>query len=335
MDNRWIKRALQITLVSIVAGVCTAGSVYAADYPYKPVRLMVPFPPGGGADIVARVVGMRLSNLWNQQVIIDNRGGAGGVIGTELVARAQPDGYTILFGSQSTIAMNPAMYKNLNFDPVKDFIPVILVAYSPQLLAVHPSVEAKTLQEFIALAKASPGKLNYASSGIGTSGHLTFELFKRAAGNIDVLHVPYKGTAAALNDFLGGQVKALMGSTAVTLPLMKAGRLRTIAIATATRSPAMPQLPTMAESGLPGFEVKPWFGLLFPARTPKVIVDKLFNDVRKLQDAPELAKGIEESGAVAADRESQKQFATLVASEQAMWKKVVQEVIPESMLPVR
>lgn len=330
MKSVWIHAT-----VACAALTLPAPQVAAQTYPSKPIRMLLPYPAGGPNDIFARVIAQKLSEAFGKQVVIDNRGGAGGVIGTELVARAQPDGYTILFGSQSTIAMNPAMYKNLNFDPVKDFIPVILVAYSPQLLAVHPSVEAKTLQEFIALAKASPGKLNYASSGIGTSGHLTFELFKRAAGNIDVLHVPYKGTAAALNDFLGGQVKALMGSTAVTLPLMKAGRLRTIAIATATRSPAMPQLPTMAESGLPGFEVKPWFGLLFPARTPKAIVDKLFNDVRKLQDAPELAKGIEESGAVAADRESQKQFATLVASEQAMWKKVVQEVIPESMLPVR
>lgn len=316
----------------LLAAITVPGLGYAAanEYPNKSVRLVVPFAPGGGADIVARLVAQELSTVWEQQVIVDNRGGAGGAIGTEVVARARPDGYTMLFGSQSTIAMNPAVYTNLPFDTIKDFAPVILVAYSPQLLAVHPSVQAKTLQEYIALAKAAPGELTYASSGTGTSGHLTFELFKREAGGIDVRHIPYKGTAAAMSDVLGGQVKTLMGSTAVMVPHMKSGRLRAIAIATATRSPAMPQVPTMAESGLKGFEVKPWFGLLYPARTRKAIVDKLFADVRKLQDTSDLSQQIEKAGAVAAVGDSPKQFAALVAAERTLWAKVVREVMPGS-----
>jgi tripartite-type tricarboxylate transporter receptor subunit TctC len=260
-------------------------------------------------------------------VVIDNRGGAGGVIGTETVAKASADGYTLLFGAQSTLAMNPAVYSNLSFDPVRDFSPVTLVANSLQLLAVHPSVPAKSLGEFIAAAKAAPGKWSYGSSGIGNSAHLTFELFKREAG-INLIHVPYKGTGPAITDLLGGQIQAVIGSTAALLPHIKSGRLRALAMTSANRSVAMPQLPTMAESGLPGFNVSPWFGLLFPAQTPRAIVNAVHADVRKVMNSGDTRQKIADQGAEAVLSDTPQNFAAFVVSERDLWRKVVRENIP-------
>ena len=240
-----------------------AGYAVAADYPNKPVRMVVPFPPGGTTDIVARIVAQKLSDVWAKQVVIDNRSGAGGSIGSDLVAKANADGYTVLFGLQTTHAINPGVYKNLPFDPIKDFAAVTRVAVSPQLLAIHPSVAANNLQAFIALAKASPGRFSYGSSGTGTSQHLAFEMFKRTAG-IGVEHIPYKGTGPAIADLVGGQIQTLIGGVAGLLPHVKSGRLRPIAIASANRSTVLPEVPTIAETISPGFDVSPWFGLFCP-----------------------------------------------------------------------
>ncbi len=299
----------------------------AAEYPVKPVRLVVPFAPGGTTDIVARVVAQKLAEIWKRQVVIDNRGGAGGSIGTELVAKAPADGYTLLFGLQTTHAINPAVYRDLPFDPIKDFTPVTRIAFSPQLLAVHPGVPAVTLKEFVALAKASPGKYSYGSSGTGTSQHLAFELFKRAAG-IDLVHVPYKGMGPAITELLGGHVQAAIGGMVALLPHVKSGKLRAIAMASTSRSPVLPEVPTMAETLLPGFNVSPWFGLFYPARTPGPIVNQLYADVTgKVLSAPDVRQKISEQGAEVAASSSRQEFAAFVTAENALWGKVVREVL--------
>lgn len=317
------------SFAGVLAGFAMSVStcVAAGEYPSKPVRMVVPFAPGGTTDIVARIVAQKLSELWNKQVVIDNRGGAGGSIGTDLAAKASPDGYTLLFGLQTTHAINPAVYKNLPFDPIKDFIPVTRVAFSPQLLAVHPSLPAGTLKEFVALAKASPRRLSYGSSGIGTSQHLAFELFKRAAG-IDLVHVPYKGSGPATTELLGGHVQAIIGGVVALLPHVRSGKLRAIAMASTSRSAVVPEVPTIAESLLPGFNVSPWFGLFYPSGTPVAIVNQLYADVvRKVLSAPDVRLKISEQGAEVAASDSKQEFAAFVAAENVLWGKVVKEVM--------
>jgi tripartite-type tricarboxylate transporter receptor subunit TctC len=300
----------------------------ANDYPTKPVRLVVPFAPGGTTDIVARIVAQKLGDVWKRQVVIDNRGGAGGSLGTEIVARAQADGYTLLFGLQTTHAVNPAVYKNLPFDALRDFIPVTRVAISPQLLVAHPALQTPTLREFVARVKAAPGKYTYASSGTGTSQHLAFEMFKRAAG-LDMAHIPYKGTAPAMAELVGGHTQALIGGVVALLPHVKAGRLHAVAMASANRSMAAPEVPTMNETLLPGFSVSPWFGLFYPARTPNAIVDKLFHDVTtQVLAAPDLRQRVIDQGAEIAPSVSKQEFAAFVAAEHAHWRKTVEAVMP-------
>ena len=300
----------------------------AAGYPDKPVRMVVPFPPGGTTDIVARIVAQKMSDVWARQVVIDNRSGAGGSIGSDLVAKASPDGYTVLFGLQTTHAINPGVYKNLPFDPIKDFAAVTRVAVSPQLLALHPSVSANSLPAFIALAKASPGRLSYGSSGTGTSQHLAFEMFKRTAG-VDVVHIPYKGTGPAIADLVGGHVQTLIGGVAGLLPHVKSGKLRAIAIASVNRSAVLPEVPTMAETLLPGFDVSPWFGLFLPAGTPAAITRQLYADVvNKVLNVPEVRQRIGDQGAESAPSKSPGEFAAFVAEEKALWGKVIRDVMP-------
>jgi tripartite-type tricarboxylate transporter receptor subunit TctC len=282
----------------LLVSICAA----AGEYPMKPVRLVVPFAPGGTTDIVARVVAQKLAEIWKKQVVIDNRGGAGGSIGTELVAKAPADGYTLLFGLQTTHAINPAVYKDLQFDPIKDFTPVTRVAFSPQLLAVHPGVPASALKEFVALAKASPGKYSY--------------------------HIPYKGMGPAITELLGGHVQAAIGGLVALLPHVKSGKLRAIAMASTNRSTVLPEVPTMAESLLPGFNVSPWFGLFYPAGTPGLIVNQLYADVTsKVLSAPDVRQKISEQGAEVASSSSRQEFAAFVAAENALWGKVVREVM--------
>ena len=326
-----MQRRLALLLSAMAVALMPATALGAAPaYPTKPVRMVVPFPPGGTTDIVARLVAQKLSEMWDKQVVIDNRGGAGGVIGSETVAKATADGYTMLFGLQTTHAVNPAVYKKLPFDPIKDFVPVTIVAYSPQLLAVHPTVPANSLAEFVALAKSKSGQMNFGSSGIGTSPHLAFELFKRAAG-IELTHIPYKGTGPAIAELLGGHVNALIGGVAALTPHIKTGKLRALALANTTRSATLPQVPTMSETGvagLQGFNVSPWFGLFYPAGTPRPIVEKLFVDARKALQSPDLQTRIADQGAEAVISESPKQFAEYVAREKELWGKIVREVMP-------
>lgn len=251
-------------LVLLLAVAATASN--AADYPNHPVRLVVPFAPGGGADTLARIVGQSLSERLSQPVVIDNRGGAGGVVGTELVARASPDGYTLLLGTQSTHGTNPSLYKKLPYDPVGGFAPVTLLASVPNVLVVNPSVAASSVKELIALAKRTPGGLNYASVGVGSSQQLVAELFKSRAG-IDMVHVPYKGTAPALNDLISGQVQVMFTNLITSAPHIRSGRLRGLAVTSSKRSSVAPELPTLAEV-LPKFEASSWYALLAPAKTP-------------------------------------------------------------------
>ncbi len=292
-------------------------------YPAKPIRMICPFPPGGTTDVVARIVAQKLTAVWKEQVIVDNRTGAGGIIGTELAAKAAPDGYTVLLGSITTHAVNPALYKKLNYDPIKDFVPVTLVVSSPQLLAVHPSVAAKSVKELIALAKGKPGQLNYGSAGVGTSPHLTFELFKSMAG-VDVVHVPYKGTGPAITELIGGQVQMMITGVVALMPHVKAGKLRGLAVTSAKRVAALPDLPTVAESGVPKFNVSSWFGVFLPAGTPKPIIAKMNGEIRKIVEVPDVRQKLIDQGADPVTN-TPEEFAAYVKSEMARWGKVVRD----------
>ncbi len=295
----------------------------APDYPTKPIRIVVPFPPGGATDILARDVAQKLTESWGQQVIVDNRPGAGGNIGSELVAKSAPDGYTLEMGTVGTHAINASLYAKMPYDHIKDFVPVILVAGVPNVLVVNPSVPANSVQELIAYAKANPGKLNFASSGSGTSIHLSGELFKVMAG-VQMTHIPYKGSAPAVQDLIGGQVQLMFDNLPPSLPQIKAGKLRALAVTSATRAPALPDTPTIAEAGLPGFEASSWFGLLAPAGTPPAIVAKLNGEIAKWLATPEAKEKLAKQGANAVGGTSE-DFAKHIAAETAKWAKVVKD----------
>ena len=314
---------------AVLAALGHASSALAASappaqngYPTKPVRLIVAFPPGGSTDIIARLVGQRLSERLGQQVIIDNRGGAGGTIGTELAARATPDGYTLTMGTTSTHVIAPAAYSNLKYDPIKDFAPITLVASTPYLLVLNPGVKANSLKEFVALVKASPGKWNYASAGTGSTTHLAMEMLKSAAG-LDITHVPYNGNGPAGTAVLGGQVQALFGSMPAVLPHAKSGKARPIAVGTAKRSPALPDVPTVAESGYPGFEVSLWLGFFAPKGTPIAIVNRLHSELVKIALSPEMKEQFERNGAESAHNASSIELERLIKAEIAKYSKVI------------
>jgi tripartite-type tricarboxylate transporter receptor subunit TctC len=319
------RKTLGVYMGAIICAACTfSASVGAQSYPTKPIRLIVPFPPGGTTDVVGRLVAHHLTEAWKQQVIVDNRPGAGGIIGTEIVAKSTPDGYTALLGSITTHAVNPALYTKLNFDPVKDFVPVSLVVSSPQLLAVHPSVQSKSVKELIANAKAEPGKLNYASAGAGTSPHLTFELFKSMAG-VNIVHVPYKGTGPAINDLLGGQVQMMITGVVALMPHIKSGRLRGLGVTSAKRVSALPDLPTIIESGIAGFDVSSWFGVFLPGGAPQAVVKKMNAEIQKMLTIEEVRKRLISLGADPADSNTPEQYAAYVRSEMVRWGKVVKD----------
>jgi len=281
--------ALAFTLASL----CGAS---AADYPTRPITLIVPYPPGGGVDAMARVVGQKLSEALKQQVIVDNRGGAGGTLGTRAVAKAAPDGYTLLLGHTGTISINPSLYgANAGYDPRKDFAPIGMVASMPVALLAHPSFPAKSIAEVIALAKKEPGKLNLGTSAVGTGSYMCAELFKSVAG-VDVAIIPYKGTAPVMNDLLGGHVPVAFGVLPPALGNIAAGNLRALAVTSAKRFSLLPDVPTFDESGLPGFEAVLHYGLLAPAGTPKEIVDRLGAELRKLVDTDDVKQRIHAEG---------------------------------------
>jgi tripartite-type tricarboxylate transporter receptor subunit TctC len=295
-------RRTAVTVLSVVV----AAQVFAASaaekkaagqtYPNKSIRLIVAFEPGGSTDIIARLVGAKLSERLGQQVIVDNRGGAGGTIGTDIAAKAFPDGYTLTMGTTSTHVIAPVALPNVRYDPIKDFTPLTLVASTPYLLVVNPGVQAKSLKEFIALVKSQPGKLNFASAGAGSTTHLAMEMLKQAAG-IDIVHVPYKGNGPAGIATMGGQVQALFGSMPAVLPHAKSGKLRPLAVGTMKRSPALPDVPTVAENGFPGFEVSLWLGFFAPSGTPAPVVNKLQGELTKIAQSPEMKEQFERNGA--------------------------------------
>jgi len=307
-------------LVALAAAVVAAG-VLAQAYPAKPVRIVVPFPAGGTTDILAREVAQRLSQTLGQPFVVDNRPGAGGNIGAELVAKSPADGYTFLMGTVGTHAINASLYSKMPYDHVRDFAPVILVAGVPNVLEVNPSVPVNSVPELIAYAKANPGKLNFASSGSGTSIHLAGELFKVMTG-VSMSHVPYKGSAPALADLAGGQVQLMFDNLPSSLQLIKAGKLRPLAVTSAQRSAALPDLPTVAEAGLPGFEATSWFGLLAPAGTPPDVIAKVNAEVAKWLASPEAKDKLASQGAIPAGG-SAEDFTRHIAAETAKWQKVV------------
>lgn len=295
---------------------------YAAEkFPSRPLRLIIPFPPGGGTDIIGRMVGQRLTEALGMQVVNDNRGGAGGIIGTEMAARANPDGHTLMIGSVSTICINPALHRNLSFDTIKDLAPISLIASTPSLLVVTNNLPAKSVKELIAIAKAKPGQLNYATPGSGSSSHLGTELFKQVAG-VDLTHVPYKGTGPAITDLVAGQVAMFITNMPSIMPMVKAGRVRALAVTSLARSSLMPELPTVVEAGIPGFEVIVWYGLLAPAAAPKPILARLNQEVRKMSDMQEVKDRLAQQGAEVMTS-TPEEFAKRIRDDRAKWEKIV------------
>ena len=286
--------------------------------------MVVPYPPGGPLDIMARAIGQKLTEAWSQPVVVDNRAGAGGNIGADLVAKSAPDGYTLLMGAVATHAINPTLYGKMPYDPVKDFAPVALVAQVPNVLVVHPALPVKSVRQLIELARERPGNLNFGSGSTGSTGHLAGELFKTMAG-VQMVHIPYKGGAPAMADLLAGQVQLMFDNLANALPNVKAGRLRALAVTTLARSPAMPELPTIAESGLPGFDLTTWFGVLVPAGTPPEIVAKLNAEIVRALNAKDMRERLEKMGAEPPANNTPEHFAAFIRAEAAKYAKVVDE----------
>jgi tripartite-type tricarboxylate transporter receptor subunit TctC len=311
---------------TFVAALLTLGAAWSQAasteaYPTKPVRVLAPFPAGSGVDVVARMIGTPLGQNVGQPVVVDNRPGAAGRIACELAARASPDGYTLLLGNASTLAMLPSLDKRVAFDPVKSFAPIALVSSSANVLVVHPSVGVSSVPALIALAKAKPGSLNYGSAGSGNSTHLATELFKLSAG-VDLMHVPYKGTPPMITDLLAGQIQLSFTSILSALPHIQQGRLRALGVTSSKRAVALPDVPTISEAGLKGYEMVVWQGLLAPANTPGAIVTRINREVVKILDMPDTrarlaAQGLEPVGG------TPEQFATYIASEVAKWSKVI------------
>jgi tripartite-type tricarboxylate transporter receptor subunit TctC len=318
-----LARTLLRQVVAICMGFLLTGmgqTTGAQTYPAKPIRFIVPFPVGGIADVFARVIGAKLNEAWGQQVVVENRTGAGGNIGAEAVAKSPPDGYTILMGSIGTHAVNVSLFSKLPYDPVRDFAPVALVMEADGLLVLHPSLPVKNVRELIALARERPGQLIYASAGNGTAGHLSGELFKIMA-RVDLVHVPYKGNVPAITDLIGGQTSLLFATMPTVLPQVQAGRLKAIAVTGAARSPAAPELPAIAET-LPGFEVTNWIGIFAPAGTPRDIVARLNGEANRTMQLPEIRARLTKEGAKLTPK-TPEEFGTFQKAEIAKWAKVV------------
>ncbi len=292
-----------------------------AEYPEKPIRMLVGFAPGGGTDTTARIVSQRLASALGQQVIVDNRAGAGGNIATEFVSHAPADGYTLLLGTPAAFAINPSLYKNLPFDPVKDFEPVSLIVSSTNVLVVHPSVSVRNVKELIAVAKARPGQLNYGSAGTGTPPHLAGVLFDTLAGT-KMVHVPYKGGAPAMIALVSGEVELIFATVETAVPQIKAGKIRALGVTTAKRSALLPELPTIAEAGVPGYEANNWNGVLAPAKTPAAIVERLNREIGKVLGAQEVKDALFRQGFDAWPSTPQ-EFGAYIKAEIAKWAKVV------------
>jgi tripartite-type tricarboxylate transporter receptor subunit TctC len=309
-------------LAACAAFVALGGVAVAQDYPSRPVKIVVPYPAGGSNDIIARILAQKLSERVGQQFFVENRGGAGGNIGAESVASSEPDGYSLLLSAPGPLTSNVALYKNLPFDPTKAFAPVALVAQVPIVLMVHPSVAAKNVKELIALAKAKPGTINFGSSGNGSTNHLAGELLKSMAG-INIVHVPYKGAAPAMNDLVAGHIPVMFDNMPAVLPQVAGKKVNAIAVAGATRASAMPDVPTVAESGVPGFDASAWFGLVAPAKTPPAVLKKLEGEIAAILKMPDVQKRFTELGAEPG-KVSGAAFGKFLADETVKWTKVIQ-----------
>ncbi len=309
-----------IRTIIVICAALAAGAVFAQSYPSKPIRMIVAVPPGGPADTLARLVGPRLAEALGQTVVIDNRPGANGIIAYDMAARATPDGYTFVLVAAG-VAINPSLYRNVPYDPIKDFSPITLGITVPNILVVHPSVPAASVQELIALAKTKPEQIAFASAGNGTSGHLALELFRQSSG-IKVVHVPFKGGGPALTNVIAGQVQALFSIALAATPQVKAGKVRALAITSASRSPVAPELPTIAESGFPGFEVIGWFGWLAPAKTPREIVNRLNREIMRILNMSAVHDRLLSLSTVPVGDTSE-QFAGFIRSERDKWAKVI------------
>jgi len=317
------RRAFVFATAAVAVSLAPLVTQAQPAFPTKPITIIVPFSAGGTTDILARVVGLYMGTDLGQPVVVDNRAGAGGNIGGQAAARATADGYTLFMGTVGTHAINQSLYKKMPFDPIKDFAPLSRVAMVPNLLVANPSQPYKNVKEMIAYAKANPGKINFGSSGNGSSIHLSGELFKQMAG-VDMQHVPYRGSAPAVSDLLGGQISVMFDNMPSAIPHVKGGKLRALAVTTAKRSPALPDVPTIAEAGVPGYEATSWFGLLAPAGTPAPIVAKLNASILKALADPEVKKKLAEQGAEPFG-EKPEQFAAFIQAETAKWGKVVKD----------
>jgi len=314
----------KIAGMALVAITSLAPAAFAADanYPNKSIRIIVPFPPGGIADVMSRVFGQKFTDAWNQPVVVENRTGAGGNIGAEVVAKSPPDGYTLVMGTIGTHAVNVSLFSKLPYDPVKDFAPVALVVEADGLLVLHPSVPVKTVKDLLALARARPGQLVYASAGNGTAGHLSGELFKTMS-KTDLVHIPYKGNVPALTDVVGGQTSMLFATMPTAMPLARAGRLHALAVTGAQRNPAAPEVPAIAET-LPGFEVTNWIGIFAPAGTSPEIVAKLNAEIMRIMKLPEVQARLVTEGAKSRVN-TPAEFGTFQKSEMAKWGKLIRD----------
>ena len=311
---------------SIVAAtaLCSANAGAADTYPSRPIRIVAPSTPGDAPDIIARLVAERLSSALGQQVFVENHPGAGGVVGSDIVAKAAPDGYTLIIGNAGSHGINAAVYSKLAYDIQRDFAPICQIAIAPNIMVVNPDLPANNVRQFIAYAKSRPGALNYASGGNGSSAHMSMELFKSMAG-VDLLHVPYKGSSPALTDVITGQVSVMIVNMPPAVPFVKAGKLRALAVTTRSRSPLLPEVPTVAESGLPGYETVAWFGILAPASTPKNIVNRLSAEIAKIATSPAMRERLTSLGAEAVGS-TPEEFAAVIARDIAKWTPLAKSV---------
>jgi tripartite-type tricarboxylate transporter receptor subunit TctC len=315
-----------VAVLCTVALNCAIGHATAADtsYPSRPIRIVDPFPPGGPSDIVGRSLSQKLTEAFGQTVVIDNRGGASGIVGCEIVANAPPDGYTLLLGPSGALTIQPTINPKMPFDPQRDFATVTQLTSGPQVIAVHPSVPAKTVQELVALAKAKPGQLNYASGGSGTANHLAAEIFKLAAG-VDIVHIPYKGTGPAMTSVLSGEAQMIVSSLLPALPHVKSGKLRALAVTSSSRTAAVPDVPTAAESGLPKFETSSWHGILVPAKTPRAVVTRLHDAIYKVLHLPDVRERLTSQGLNVVASTPQ-EFAGFIKAETAKYARVIKQL---------
>ena len=316
-----MKKALFALLLALPA--LTAPSAMAQQYPSKPIVLVVPFAPGGTSEMISRLVAQKLTERLGQQVVVENRPGAAGNIAMDQVARAAPDGYTLILGHIGTLAVNPAMFPKLPYDAIKDFAPVSLIAAVPNIVAVNPAVPAKTLKEFLDLARAKPGSINYGSAGNGSAGHLAMEYLKRIA-KADMVHVPYKGTGPMLTDLLAGQTQATFTGSSPLIPHIKSGKLRALAVGSAMRIPSLPEVPTVAESGFAGFETAQWYGIIAPAKTPPAIIQKLSVEIAQVMKQPDVIARLSGDGTVMIGS-TPNEFAAYISKEMKRWGEVVHD----------